>query len=204
MINTAHPVIQADRSSTCSRRLKTGYSIEVNCPPVIIRYRRHMQWVDRVDQGVGYFGIRLLRLHRWWLNVLFWLFEIMMGNGRGLYNELQTKPEKRLNNKDWKYEIVNGLLEWHGLENPFRAKTNPVAKTPVAKKRGAAAAEVVVDAAHVYCLIRERKVSAQEKPTKKDGGSLLRHTREWCVYCKEVFQSHGVEQRSSRKQGKTS
>jgi hypothetical protein len=128
----------------------------------------------------------------------------MMGNGRGLYNELQTKPEKRLNNKDWKYEIVNGLLEWHGLENPFRAKTNPVAKTPVAKKRGAAAAEVVVDAAHVYCLIRERKVSAQEKPTKKDGGSLLRHTREWCVYCKEVFQSHGVEQRSSRKQGKTS
>ena len=44
--------------------------------------------VDDVDAGRGYYPIHFKRIKRWWLNILFWLLEIVLNNALILYNSI--------------------------------------------------------------------------------------------------------------------
>lgn len=119
---------------TVTRRLKSQL-LTVRRHPVIVSYNGGMGGVDDVDAGRSYYPIHFRRIKRWWLNILFWLLEVVLNNSLILYNAMaelyQWKPKTT---KEYR-RILAELLVGDGDE----ANVNIAAAAPVRSKSSCSA-----------------------------------------------------------------
>ena len=102
--------VSQEKSDTVTRRLKSQ-SLTISRHSVVALYNGGMGGVDDVDAGRGYYPIHFKRIKRWWLNILFWLLEIVLNNALILYNSIAaTYKWKQKTAKEYRRNLAALLV----------------------------------------------------------------------------------------------
>lgn len=96
-----------DHISNCSRKAKDGTSKVLKCPQLVNDYNKHMGYVDFADMMKSYYEISR-KSHKWWHRIFFHFLDVAVTNSYILYE--QNKQEKRLTLKEFRLDVVAGLV----------------------------------------------------------------------------------------------
>ena len=157
----------------CDRRTKDG-TVQLPRPEIISQYNPYMGGIDSADQRGLHSETRVHGLHRWWVRLFFYGFDVAMGNAFILFKQglPDGHKDEKMTMRQFRIALVKRWLGNEGI--PMTANA---AQTSIHRRSVSLDQSVVAERQHVpiSCGSRQRCVVCalwhKQNPIHSKGGN---------------------------------